>query len=353
MNSKSIFKTIQMLSILTVGIFVNAQSLNFTSPIPGGIAAGDTATFNYNYTSSVPSRVDIYLFKSVADGSQPDYTNGDVHIGQSVTGLPASTSASAPMTINIPIPDGTTTSANLGGSYVYYWTYFLKKDDGTYTYLAGSASKTTILAKGTPPTVSNFVAFNGTPPASVRAGSSQNVNFKYTSNVSTNDNIVKVTMVLNNGAGYNDVPNTAYYLNPAPNTTTTPVTGVAAITIPAATATSASLPAGSYYQWIVTIYDKSFSYITASAAPVTVTSATLGIVDAKNIKNAVYPNPVKDVVNFTKSSEVKTVKITDLSGRMILNQTKNFTNGLNVSNLKKGIYIITVNGNESQKLIKN
>ncbi|MNK72626.1 Internalin-J precursor [compost metagenome] len=80
---------------------------------------------------------------------------------------------------------------------------------------------------------------------------------------------------------------------------------------------------------------------------------TLGLSENKSSYLTVYPNPVKDILNF--SEQVSDIKITDLSGRTI-KQISASTNGINVSNLSKGTYIVTATtkaGNTiTKKIIK-
>ena len=350
MNTKSIFKIIQMLCIFMLGIFSNAQSLVFTpaTTIPTNVPAGSTASFSLDYTSAVACNISVSLYKTLANSTSPDYTNGfQTYIDGG--SIPATATASTQV-INLPIPGSQTPSTNLPAGVQYVWTYFLKTGpDANGSYLAGSnTSPITIIASTT---VTDAISFVGTPPASVAAGASPSVGYQYTAK--TADRITKVSLSLYDAGGYkSDV--VGFYLNPSSMTTTTPVTQTPTLMIPSGTTPTANLPSGQYYQWEVAIYSAGYAtYLGGTSSPATVTSSTLATSEVKNIKNATYPNPVKDVVNFTKSSEVKTVKITDLSGRMLLNQAKDFTNGMNVSTLKKGIYIITINGNESQKLIKN
>lgn len=73
--------------------------------------------------------------------------------------------------------------------------------------------------------------------------------------------------------------------------------------------------------------------------------------EQNNIK--IYPNPVKDILNF--SEEVSDIKILDISGKL-MTQNPISTKFVNVTNLPKGIYIITAktksNNIINQKLIK-
>lgn len=68
-----------------------------------------------------------------------------------------------------------------------------------------------------------------------------------------------------------------------------------------------------------------------------VASEYLGVANAASEKMKLYPNPVKDMLNF--SEEITTVKITDLSGKLLL---ENLVKGqsINLSKLKKGIYVV-------------
>jgi hypothetical protein len=69
-----------------------------------------------------------------------------------------------------------------------------------------------------------------------------------------------------------------------------------------------------------------------------------------------YPNPINDIVNLKTKTNIKIIHVFDVSGK--LNKTINSGfNKINLSNLKKGTYIVSVLFmNESQeyyKVIKN
>jgi len=92
----------------------------------------------------------------------------------------------------------------------------------------------------------------------------------------------------------------------------------------------------------VCIYDIPYLEDSASLDFTNPFSGTISLstnnVDAKNKNINLFPNPVKDILNF--SEEISNAKITDLSGKMV----KQFiTSGksVDVSNLSKGNYIIT------------
>ena len=88
----------------------------------------------------------------------------------------------------------------------------------------------------------------------------------------------------------------------------------------------------------------------------TVTGTALGV--NEHVKAAVqyYPNPAKNVLNFSSDSNVSDVAIFSLLGQKVLETKVNSNEGqINVSNLASGNYIVqatTENGIETFKLAK-
>lgn len=70
-----------------------------------------------------------------------------------------------------------------------------------------------------------------------------------------------------------------------------------------------------------------------------------------------YPNPVKRNTVFFNTNETINVKVYDILGKLVIQETiSNNNTGLNVSNLNKGMYLVNISlGNQSmtKKLIKN
>lgn len=75
----------------------------------------------------------------------------------------------------------------------------------------------------------------------------------------------------------------------------------------------------------------------------------------------IYPNPVKDRIYFQDKGDSKSLDITfyDVLGKIVKTErlnALNVRNGMDVSNLKRGVYLVQIdNGSNSftQKLIKN
>ncbi|WP_379964831.1 choice-of-anchor J domain-containing protein [Epilithonimonas sp. UC225_85] len=83
---------------------------------------------------------------------------------------------------------------------------------------------------------------------------------------------------------------------------------------------------------------------------------TLNISDlSKTSQIGIYPNPVKDVLNFSGQDKINKVVITSIDGKKV-SEMLNGERKLNVHNLAKGIYLINIfteNGVQTIKFIKN
>lgn len=71
----------------------------------------------------------------------------------------------------------------------------------------------------------------------------------------------------------------------------------------------------------------------------------------------IYPNPAKDILNFSADLNIKKIEIIDVNGRIVLSEQPNLTNGtVNVQNLNSGVYLMNVtsenNSTSTKKFIK-
>ena len=64
----------------------------------------------------------------------------------------------------------------------------------------------------------------------------------------------------------------------------------------------------------------------------------------------VYPNPVNEILNINGSVEFKSFSLKDIFGREVLNG--DYTNAIDVSHLKTGVYLIVLNFDNEIKTIK-
>ncbi len=103
-------------------------------------------------------------------------------------------------------------------------------------------------------------------------------------------------------------------------------------------------------------FDYEFDFICSNndELVLTVSEETLGVFDEEEgFKTHVYPNPATNIVHIEASHDIKSIKVFDISGKLILIKNSNI---FSVENLSKGIYILEVtdfNGRSlTQKLIK-
>lgn len=66
-----------------------------------------------------------------------------------------------------------------------------------------------------------------------------------------------------------------------------------------------------------------------------------------NNKLAIYPNPTSDVFTFDIDEELTSVKIFDITGRIVKSDNL-FTNSVNVSTLSEGVYTVVINTANNQ-----
>ncbi|MCL1867847.1 MAG: alpha-amylase family glycosyl hydrolase [Paludibacter sp.] len=86
-------------------------------------------------------------------------------------------------------------------------------------------------------------------------------------------------------------------------------------------------------------------------ATVDASCLTSGITNIDANQFMIYPNPVKDELFFTSSSEKNNVEILDITGKTVVNLKSNSGNSVDVSNLTSGIYFIKI-GNNIGKFVK-
>lgn len=129
--------------------------------------------------------------------------------------------------------------------------------------------------------------------------------------------------------------------------------GITHTTYTQKTATYTAPSTGNYYFGF-----NDFSPIAAAVATlrldtIEMTSAPLSTqpFDIVN-KIRMYPNPAKDILNIDNAgTEITNVTITDVNGRIIKEISKN-TSAISVSDLSKGIYIVSINTENGKKVEK-
>ena len=108
--------------------------------------------------------------------------------------------------------------------------------------------------------------------------------------------------------------------------------------------------------WVENIAETSGSCggnLSSSNATLTgaVQSSVLSTSDLDRLDFKAYPNPVKDYLVFSGNLKIKSVELISYSGQKLSELT--LTNGkVNLSNLKKGFYILKLDTDKGEKTIK-
>lgn len=83
-------------------------------------------------------------------------------------------------------------------------------------------------------------------------------------------------------------------------------------------------------------------------------SATLANTTFTTSKIEVYPNPSSEIINFSASTDINSITIMDLFGRVVLEKNDAISNyqSVNVSSLQSGTYIAIINNEVKLKILK-
>lgn len=76
----------------------------------------------------------------------------------------------------------------------------------------------------------------------------------------------------------------------------------------------------------------------------------LGLNEYNKTVISIYPNPVIDHININSNEKINSIQITDLTGKVILDETT--TNKINVNHLSKGVYLIKIKTDNSESIQK-
>lgn len=320
-----------------------AQSVIITSVLTTPVAVGTVLKVDYKYTVAA----DSYIFCGI--NLLNDWTYVSFVAGQGLDLAVAGTDVTG--SFNITIPSSTTPTANLTGLQNYKISIELKSLP-TYTWIAGDY----------PATQLNFTAAAAvTPaisvtsiPASTQVGTNLNVNYKYTA-ASTGK--VSVAVTKNGGVNAWDYISTVGYMELDPAAAGTDVTGVFAVAIPAETTPTSALTGNENYRVTLEFKDAGGNWLAGDYSTVgyNFTAAPLGI-DKNNLVNSlsVYPNPVSDVLKIANADSLvnASFSIVDILGKTVFQSKALNNDGIDVSALSLGVYVLSVSSEDGAKQFK-
>lgn len=84
-------------------------------------------------------------------------------------------------------------------------------------------------------------------------------------------------------------------------------------------------------------------------------TVALGVADFNNTNDKVefYPNPVKDYLNINSDAAIKTITISDLTGKTVRTVKSDNIQSIDLSGLNQGMYILSTDTNKQFKFLKN
>jgi hypothetical protein len=118
------------------------------------------------------------------------------------------------------------------------------------------------------------------------------------------------------------------------------------------TASDLNLNNGTEYYYSITSYDDTDEVLTASAGNFSVATPTAKDELSVNTGVRVYPNPVSESFRIIGLTAPAQVDVTDVSGKVVLQQTVRGDESITVGHLPKGVYPVRING-ETKKIVKN
>ena len=81
-------------------------------------------------------------------------------------------------------------------------------------------------------------------------------------------------------------------------------------------------------------------------------SSALSVDMVEKVDVSVFPNPVKDILNITGTTEVVSIDVFDVLGKKVMSFNELTSGAINISPLAKGIYIAKLNTEFSSKTVK-
>lgn len=137
----------------------------------------------------------------------------------------------------------------------------------------------------------------------------------------------------------------------------TDLTGSFVLNIPETTTLTADLTGNFNYKIKIELYDNGGNWITGDYpdTEIDIQDVTASLEDVNAYGIVIYPNPVTDrLIIKSNVLNANTIKILDILGKTVkLINNAQYTEFIDVSNLRSGLYILTTDNQKQFKFLKN
>ena len=200
--------------------------------------------------------------------------------------------------------------------------------------------------------IAQSVTVTSLNPSTPEVDSNFTVNIEYTT-TNAND-IIYLGLELKNSDGSWAATIAEAFVNPV-GASGTDVSTSAVVTVPSGVTPSASLTGGQYYELKVELNAEAWAGWLAGDYPGVnlVAEGTLSVEDTQINQLRVFPNPTSDKIQLKGiSNNISHIKITDLLGKVVYSDKEFKREYINISNLKAGIYILSVSNDNEVSNVK-
>ena len=326
-----------LFALTSFSVGAQSPSVSFTS-VPTSTPIGTYITINYKYTLATAGKLvcGINLFNDWTYISTVGYSELNPAVaGTDVTG-----------TFTILIPGSTAPTATLTGLQNYKINLELK--DASNNYLTGDYSVQNYnFTAAVAPSVSVTAI-----PTSTQVGTNLVVNYKYTAATAGK---VTIGVTKNGGVNAYDYISTVVFDQLDPAAAGTNVTGSFTVAIPGDTTPTTGLTGNQNYRVTLELKDASNNWLAGDYSTINYNlTSSLGVNDFDFNTLSAYPNPVDTVLKIDNTSNLSnpSFRILNVSGQTVQKSNNLNSEGIDVSGLNTGVYVLSVDSDEGSKQFK-
>ncbi len=319
---------------------ITGDGINYAPPVITTAETGTTATINYKYNSSTTASIYSKIERQYGWTAQTpiiaDKFVPSLAAGSGLTGF-----------YTLAIPAGATPSEFLNSDLLENYKLILELTNST-GYQGGLYTPFEITQGIAIPTAVSITSI----PLSTEVGTNLVVNYKYTSPSAGGK--VAINISKNGGTNASDFISNVIYAE-TPTVAGTNVTGTFTLAIPSDTTPKKDLTGNQNYRIKIELYDAASNFLAGNYDNINYNFTTsLGVNDFDYNKLSAYPNPVDTVLKIDNNKELSnpSFRIFNISGQTVQKSKTLNDGGIDVSSLKPGVYMLSVDSDKKSKQIK-